>query len=422
MAELVKNRRADDVWACSVAAAWSALALATDIKGTVPYIHWIAAFVALLLITPYLLRTRSRVRFPSHTAIWLLVAAACIPVFYGAPALYSLAEAAKLAIILAGGLLLFATHGRLAHYGFKAFIFVVLLNVVFLFGGFLGLPSAVPMAAAGRWGTVLSFPGELWRVGITVWVFAAYRLAKRRSVVSLLLFFASNLLVYADGARTGLLLVAAGGLYLVFVFIREWEGSMKALAFTLITVVALGIGIAALVFHSADSVPEGAVTRLTQFGGALDGAGVQGLEVADAQRFLMLQTVLTAIQKHPVFGTGILTTTVPSIVGPQPIHMTYLEVWADMGLLGLAAYVCVVWGWVVWLPRAFRHTRALSDPTQRALYYNAIFLLIVYGLTGFFHPLSTEWSEWIVFIIPYALVWEVSRFRIARFSLVEAYA
>jgi len=80
-----------------------------------------------------------------------------------------------------------------------------------------------------------------------------------------------------------------------------------------------------------------------------------------------------------------------------------------MGLLGLTSFVWLMWGWIAWVPMVLRRIRSLSDPAQRALYYNALFMLFFYGLAAFFHPLSTEWSEWIVFVIPYALIWEVTR-------------
>jgi len=84
-------------------------------------------------------------------------------------------------------------------------------------------------------------------------------------------------------------------------------------------------------------------------------------------------------------------------------------VWADLGLLGLVAYVWLVWGWLWWAPRVLERIRCSADPEWRAIHYNALFLLLFYALAAFFHPLSTEWSEWVIFIIPYALVWNLAR-------------
>jgi O-antigen ligase len=108
-----------------------------------------------------------------------------------------------------------------------------------------------------------------------------------------------------------------------------------------------------------------------------------------------------------VMGTGFLSTRTETPAGPMVVHNTYLQVWADLGLLGVVSYVWLVFGWMAWLPKALRRIRALSDDQQRAIYYNAIFLLFVFDLTGFLHPLSTEWAQWIPFLVPYSLLWHL---------------
>jgi O-antigen ligase len=123
----------------------------------------------------------------------------------------------------------------------------------------------------------------------------------------------------------------------------------------------------------------------------------------------MLQDVTNAIEAHPILGTGIETTVTETIAGPMGTHMTYLQVWADLGFLGFVSYIWLVWGWVPWVPRVLRRVQALSDPVQRAIYYNALYVLLFFACAGFFNPLSTEWSEWVLFIVAYALVWQMAR-------------
>ena len=93
----------------------------------------------------------------------------------------------------------------------------------------------------------------------------------------------------------------------------------------------------------------------------------------------------------------------------MPVHMTYFQLLGDLGWLGLLAYLSLVLAWLPWLPRAWANIRRLSSAAERALYYNAIFLLFFFLFAGLLHPLSTEWSEWVTFIIPYALFWEAVR-------------
>jgi O-antigen ligase len=304
---------------------------------------------------------------------------------------------------------IFVVRTQLAHYAFRGFVVAVCLNLLLLMGGFSGLGSASVMGA-GRWGTILSYPGGLWRVAMTVWVFAMYLCIKRRSLTYWGLLAGSTALIYLDGARTAILLLLAGALYLIFVLANE-AGQFKRALF----VGGLGLGILAVVvaYSGIISGQRGSeqgpgVGRVQQLTSSVEEQGIEGLNAADAIRFQMLQDVVEAIRDHPLLGTGIGTTTSESVVGPMVIHMTYLQVWADMGLVGLTAYVWLMWGWIPWIPTVLRRIRDISEPAKRALYYNAVFLLLLYGLVGLFHPLSTEWSEWIIFIIPYALFWEVA--------------
>src|SRR5207302_4839890 len=100
----------------------------------------------------------------------------------------------KIAVILIGGLSVFTSRCDLPRAAFHGFVIAVCLNAALLLGGLLGYGSAEIMAV-DRWGTVLNYPGSLWRVGITVWVFAAYLLAVRRSLGSLALLLARNFVV-----------------------------------------------------------------------------------------------------------------------------------------------------------------------------------------------------------------------------------
>jgi O-antigen ligase len=213
-----------------------------------------------------------------------------------------------------------------------------------------------------------------------------------------------------DGARTAILILFVGGIYLVFVLAAETGHLKRALLITTsgLILVATAAVMSGIVQGQPGSAPEGGLGRVGQLSGVLQEQGFDGLELADATRFQMLDDAVAAIRSHPVLGSGIITTTTESTVGPQAVHMTYLQVWADLGLLGLIAYVWLVWGWIPWVPAALRRISGMSDPVQRALHHNAIFLLLVYGVIGFFHPLSTEWSEWIIFIVAYAILWPIA--------------
>lgn len=375
-------------------------------------VHWVLSVLAVILVLPYLSRVKWRVKFPARKPVWLLIMAISIPVLYGAPIGYSLAVICKLMAILLGGLAIFAGCSSLAHWAFRGFVIAVWLNTALLLGGFWGLGSA-EMMMKDRWGTILNYPGELWRVAITVWVYAAYLLVKRRSLVALTLLASSTLLVYIDGTRTGIILLFAGALYLVFVLAAE-AGQLRRAVVVGATGLCIFVGVVAysgVLSSEAGSEGRGAAGRLSELAGSFEVSGVEGLGAADVVRYQMWWDVQDAIRAHPVWGTGFETTISETVVGSMSVHMTYLQVWADLGILGFAAYVWLVLGWVPWIPAVMRRVRALPDPAQRAIYYNALFLLIAYAVIGVFHPVSTEWTEWILFMIPYALIWQIARLK-----------
>ena len=408
MIELIKERTRDGAWAGSLVAIWALVMLEADLKVSVPYVHWVFSAVVMFCIAPYLLRLPWHGRFSASLPACLFVLAVCIPTIYGAKIMYSLAEAGKVALLLAA-LVVFVNHSKLAHDAFRGFVGAVWINFGLLIGGAIGIGTAGLMSS-GRWGTLLNFPGSLSRLGVAVWTFAAYLAFKRRSRKYFALLTASTALIYLDGARTAAILVVLGAVFLFLVFGAE-AGRLKIAVLSGLCVI--GLIVTGAVFLSTQGILGGTAQTgaLSRFKVSSDSAqeGVAALEAADVARFRMFQDGIDAVQAHPFLGTGILTTTSDTLIGPMVIHMTYLQVWADLGVLGLIAYAWLIWGWIPRVPSLWRRVQHLADPERKALYHNALFLLFFNGVAAFFHPLSTEWSEWILFIIPYALVWEASR-------------
>jgi hypothetical protein len=397
-------------WAGRVAAAWATIMLATELKVSLPYVHWVVSGLAIVVTLPYLRNFYRNAKFPARTPAWLLVVAVCIPVLYGARFGYSLAEAVKLGIILVGGISVFVARPYLAHCAFRGFLIAVCVNLVLFLGGYFGLGWAEEMGL-NRWGTVLCWPGSLWRVASSVWVYAAYLVIKRRSLTWLGVLAGATLLVYFDGSRTALLLLLVGALYLVLVLAAEAGHLGRAILVGVmgIGLVVIGIAYSGVLSEKTNAAEGGAVGRAGEVVASLEASGVEGVGATDLVRYQMLQDVTEEIRAHPILGTGIESTVADTVLGPMSTHMSYLQVWADLGVLGVLAYVWLMWGWVVWVPRALKSVRKMPDPYWRAIHYNALYLLLLYSFAALFHPLSTEWSEWIIFIVPYALVCNLVR-------------
>jgi O-antigen ligase len=115
--------------------------------------------------------------------------------------------------------------------------------------------------------------------------------------------------------------------------------------------------------------------------------------------------VTQAIRNHPFFGSGVGSTVSIGLAGPQDIHMTYLQIWANQGIWGILSYMWLTLGWLLWIPDVVRRIRQVGDDRARALYYNAVVRLFVFCIGACTFPFAYEWSDWIPFIVPYALLW-----------------
>ncbi len=294
-----------EVSAGRVATGWAVLMLATELKVSLAYVHWIVSALALGVLWPYLVETRCAHKFPAQVPARLFVAAVCLPAIYGLGALYSLAEAGKLAVILLGATAIFVSRSRLALHAFRGFIIAVGMNFILLMGGYLGLGTAEEMAA-NRWGTLISWPGSLSRVAGSVWVYAAYLVVKRRSPSALVLLAASTFLVYVDGSRTVLLLLLLGAVFVVIVLAAE-AGRLRRSLLRFLVIATIGFGALLMVIQysgvlSGETTVEdqGAIGRFRLLINTFEAAGVENLGSADVVRYQMLQDVLEAIRAHPI--------------------------------------------------------------------------------------------------------------------------
>jgi len=390
---------------------WAFLLFEADLKVTLhPQIHWGITALAFCLLTPYLIRLRFRF---GHFIQWHVVSMAGLLtasiLVTGLPTeniLYTSGQTIKMVIILLVVFPLLLAQPSLAKAGFLAAPLAVWANLGLLLLGIMISPVfASVMSSDDRWGTIFNYPGSLWRLGIMVFVFSAYALYWRRGFYYWILFVASLILIYADGSRTGALMVLLASIYVGFLTFMERRRRL----ITIMVWAASGLGgslLVGMMLLGSESMASLLPQRVVDF---YWGLVFGGLESVDLERLQMLQVAWQNIVEHPFWGSGIGTTRSETYEGLMVVHNSYLQVWADLGLLGLFAYTGLVLGWILWFPRFLLHVRQQTDPMLRGFYYNAAFLLFFYAFSGMFHPLSTEWSEWITFVLPYALYAEALR-------------
>ncbi|WP_297858416.1 O-antigen ligase [Meiothermus sp.] len=386
---------------------WVFLLLAADIKVSIhPQIHWGATLSVFILALPLLLRLKYSLVTPIKLfALFmsgLLVASVLLVSFTSENPSYGLSQSAKLSIILLGAFPLLLGNSHLIKIGISTIPVAVFSNLILLILGLTASPVfAQLMTGDNRWGTFFNYPGSLWRVGILVIVLAAYALLQRRRRVYYALLLAAALtLIYFDSSRTGALLLFLAFVFSALIILFERRHRLLAGVISIVIILAILGLLCSIFYNNEEQVRQILPQRVVQ---TFEAILMGNYEEADHTRYEMLQVAQGQIQQNPLWGTGIGNTRVNTNEGPIVVHNAYLQVWADLGIMGLIAYTGLVIGWFIWVPSFFRHVRQRGDPVERGLYYNAVFILFFYAFSGLFHPLSTEWSEWITFILPYAL-------------------
>jgi len=398
-----------------------------DVKTiTTLYVHWWALVPFLALLFPTMLRARWHLNW--SILFGGLVFTASVMISGWQDPKYAAEQALKLASICLGSFLFFQQFPSLGRSGFTAIRHAVYLNTACLLSMFFIPGFAAWQMAPGRWGTVLHTPGSLWRVGILTLIYAGYLVYVERpfSFRGLLLFSCSCAVIYADGSRTAMFLIPLSVVYLGLVLLRETRSARDTLQLAFLVVAGI---FAAGFFLDARSQMFGtyadnadALTRIGQFSDRLSSEGLYGLVDSDPVRYEMVRSTVEKIKEDPFFGNGIGTTRVSTSAGPMVVHMTYLQLWADLGIFGLLAYLWVTCSWTPGLRRAFLAIRNYRSAKERALYYNAVFILVFFVFSGFFHPISTEWPEWIAFAIALGFFNEIAvpKKEKRRFLVVKA--
>jgi hypothetical protein len=245
---------------------------------------------------------------------------------------------------------------------------------------------------------LLNLPGSLSRVGLLSFVFSLYLIARRtRLAWALPVFVASAGLVLLDGSRTSTALALLGIVYVVVALMLEdgWRSSLSV-GLAGLCLALLGLGAAYLM---DEDILLSALVRLSSLGDE----GVS-LAAIDPDRYYMNQVSWQQIGASWFVGSGLHSILVPVNGVLTTIHNTYLQLWAEVGLVALLGFVVVAFAWLPSLPTTLRvvlHIRSIPD---RAIAHNALFFAFCFPIASMFHPVSTEWSEWLPLLVAYTVL------------------
>ncbi|GCD81087.1 hypothetical protein PTHTG4_01490 [Parageobacillus thermoglucosidasius] len=389
---------------------WGIIIISADLKVTIyPYIHWIAFFIMIFpIIVCKLLTKKIVLNIPYYCiACFFLITIICNGWVSSNPE--TMIQYVKLFFIFLTTLFFLGEY-RYSLYVWQGFVFAVILNFVLLFlGVYFNFNTAYLLTSDGRWGTLLNYPGSLVKVGLVsllFFSFTAILLKGWNKIIAITFIIMSIFIITYDGSRTGLLL--CGVLFLILsislLFEKKYIRYFQIKLFFTLNIISLGTIIL------IPKILQFSTSRLGKLFTNLNAKGfIDGLRASDPTRFEMLIAAVENIKRHPIIGNGVFETTYLVDGKPMVVHNTYLQIWGDFGVLSTISYIALTFFWLFLIPKRTRLVVKQENIKYKALYYNSIFLLIYFNINGLFHPISTEFSEWILFIIPFSIVYNIKK-------------
>lgn len=387
-------------------ALWVLIVFSPSLNTLKSYLLW---YVTLALIGQLLVMNRfsapdCRVPVSLLAAAWGLPTAIVATALLSRQTGYDLGQAVKLALILLVVLPLCLTRPARRAALCRGAELAVYVNALLVVGGIVISPVLFGLQGFARFGTFLASPGSLWRVGavglgagVMRW-HSGVRFARLRGFLCL---SCGAAIVALDGSRTGFLV---GGLALAFSFARFLALCFRRplWAFAALGPALLLVAFAATTPAVQDAVETYGVIARLQDAAMSSGSGRLTADSLDFTRTNMLADVSAAIIEHPLTGTGMGTTMSQTPAGLMVIHFSFLQIWADAGLLGFLSYA-ILCASALWL--AVSRSLPIRPRCQPArIPWEGIYLSAGWMLTGCLHPISTEISEWIWFLVALAIV------------------
>jgi putative inorganic carbon (hco3(-)) transporter len=221
------------------------------------------------------------------------------------------------------------------------------------------------------------------------------------------------------------LAAAAGTLIVCGVMLTFSRGAAVALVLLLAAMVATGfvalrhmLALAAVLIALVLAVAPDYISRVQTLGAAGDTAALQSEETDQALKGRATENLaaLNAFRDHPILGVGPeqffrrYSTQYGNELGlrfletKRRAHNLYLEIGADLGVVGLLAFLSVV---VVTMAHLWRLARWWQSrrPELAVLAMGALLSLVAYMASGIFLQLSFQRYFWLLVALASATIW-----------------
>lgn len=286
----------------------------------------------------------------------------------------------------------------------------------------------------GRIGWLASWPGVIWKVGAFSWPFLVWACLKKPKFSNYFLTFLAVLTMALDGSRTSMIWIAlvwlALGIVSVYAKLNS-KGIIKGhlavgiilvSCFTIIQPTLLGWVwgkydteisdiVTGKMFHNSDIKSTNIVSASPNL--EIDMNKLfknEGTPTVDrlvrgdnVTRMEMIEGGLIKVKSNFPWGGGFGSTRFSDNNIYSVLHMTYIQILADEGILSLIGFMMILV-----LPLIKSITFIIKNPSDFTSNFERMLtplsVICLFLLMGLFHPLSNELTEWGIVLVSVALV------------------
>ncbi|MEQ4664233.1 hypothetical protein ABN067_21995 [Providencia rettgeri] len=261
--------------------------------------------------------------------------------------------------------------------------------------------DAIVILGDGRMGWVASWPGVIWKIGAIVWPFALWQCLKKAAPFNVLLAFCSILIIAIDGSRTAIIWFAFIWVFLtgISIFTKTHTKPLlthfSLLIITFITFSLIQPLLLGWVLGQYDPSINGLLNE-TQTINIPEEKTVDRLFKGDTSTRLQMLNIgwQQTLNSFP-WGNGFGNTRTDDFGVSSVIHMTYLQLLADTGIISLVGYLLFL------LAPLYYGFKFLTEKPELfverfELILSPLSILILFLFMGLFHPISNELTEWTI--------------------------
>lgn len=337
--------------------------------------------------------------------------------------MYTLVKYAAFILVFFGLLLISPLSSALLEKALSVSLIVSLVPLIIL--ALFRQLDAMVILADGRMGWLASWPGVIWKIGAFVWPFAVWRCLKKPSAINVLLAFGAVLTIALDGSRTAMLWVVLVWIVLAVIAIagrvptKPLRAHISLLLVTLLSFSFIQPVLRGWVYGHYDKLIVQLMKKKSEQSGSqfdvgnwLEATLTTMLKETTSERLvkgdssIRLQMLHTGWQQTVAtfpWGGGFGSAQANDFGASSVIHMTYLQLLADEGVMSFVGYLLfLLTPLYCGLKFVFEKRKLFAERFDQMLCPLSVLALFLF--MGCFHPLSNELTEWALVLTAIAIV------------------